>query len=136
MPKYGVHQIVLDKVSKKLASEFDHEAAHIISDNREHAMLGAIGPDLFFWAPDYEKCDTIITIYTTIHKLAKMVDPILNPVKTAAEAVGDQMGFLMSELDQDDTRALIDKAIESLKETKKEIENTIITITIKNVFIQ
>ena len=55
MPKYGIHHVVLQETIGRLISDstsYGQEAGNEMATHKDIAMLGAIGPDLFFWAPD------------------------------------------------------------------------------------
>jgi hypothetical protein len=68
MPRYGIHGIVLSKAAQKLASGSgsDAQAGKIINDNLSYAMLGAVGPDIFFWAEDFQIASSLSTLFENI----------------------------------------------------------------------
>jgi len=124
MPKYGVHEIVLSKAIKKCSG---YAVSDILSNNRDIAMLGAIGPDLFFWAPDYPVVQVFMDIYKAINEMNKayndIVGPIVGPFEEAADAIEEQL----VELGLDDTVALIKKTREELEKTKDALQSTLTT---------
>jgi len=97
MPKYATHMLVMDKTTEKLLkSQFADVAA--LKNRRDIAVVGAIGPDLFFWATDYELCkvlkdifdawDYIVGIYNdTIGKIVKVIEEMGEAVEGAIEKV-------------------------------------------------
>ncbi|MEM2083198.1 MAG: zinc dependent phospholipase C family protein [Nitrososphaerota archaeon] len=97
MPKYATHMLVMDKATEKLLkSKFADAAA--LKNRRDIAVIGAIGPDLFFWATDYELCkvlkdifeawDYIVGIYNdTIGKIVKAIEELGEAVEGAIEKV-------------------------------------------------
>jgi hypothetical protein len=97
MPKYATHMLVMDKaIEKLLKSQFADAAA--LKNRRDIAVVGAIGPDLFFWATDYELCkvlkdifdawDYIVGIYNdTIGKIVKVIEEMEEAVEGAIEKV-------------------------------------------------
>ncbi|MEM2928057.1 MAG: zinc dependent phospholipase C family protein [Nitrososphaerota archaeon] len=97
MPKYATHMLVMDKTTEKLLkSQFADASA--LKNRRDIAVVGAIGPDLFFWATDYELCkvlkdifeawDYIVGIYNdTIGKIVKAIEELGEAVEGAIEKV-------------------------------------------------
>lgn len=97
MPKYATHMLVMDKATEKLLkSQFADAAA--LKNRRDIAVIGAVGPDLFFWATDYELCkvlkdifdawDYIVGIYNdTIGKIVKVIEEMEEAVEGAIEKV-------------------------------------------------
>ena len=66
MPKYGIHHIVLKESVNKLDALGATEAADIIRNEMPYAIMGSIGPDIFFWGPDYEAVDKLYAFYSNI----------------------------------------------------------------------
>lgn len=88
MPKYGIHYIVLDEMSKKLAassSNTEKEIANCINKNRAAANLGAIGPDLLFWAPDYDFVQGLRNFVIPFRDLKNTIDNIEDIVEAITE---------------------------------------------------
>jgi len=97
MPKYATHMLVMYKATEKLLkSKFADATA--LKNRRDIAVIGAIGPDLFFWATDYELCkvlkdifeawDYIVGIYNdTIGKIVKAIEELGEAVEGAIEKV-------------------------------------------------
>ncbi len=97
MPKYATHMLVMDKTTEKLLkSQFVDAVA--LKNRRNIAVVGAIGPDLFFWAIDYELCkilkdifdawDSIVGIYNdTIGKIVNAIEELEDAVEGAIERV-------------------------------------------------
>lgn len=88
MPKYGIHYIVLDEMSKKLAassSNSEKAIANCINNNRAAANLGAIGPDLLFWAPDYDFVQGLRNFVIPFKNLQNTIDSIEDIVEAISE---------------------------------------------------
>ena len=88
MPKYGIHHIVMAECINKLTNlgrDGNSQArnlAQLLNDNRPYAMLGAIGPDLFFWGPDYDLVKTFLDFY-------KQWEKVVEPFREIHEIVED-----------------------------------------------
>jgi hypothetical protein len=88
MPKYGIHYIVLDEMAKKLAtssSSSEKAIANSIRNNRAAANLGAIGPDLLFWAPDFDFVQGLRNFIEPFKSLKKVIGEIEDIVKGISE---------------------------------------------------
>jgi len=92
MPKYGIHFIVLDKVIADLEQKSNGigpdqaraaELFDILSTHRFQANLGAIGPDLLFWAPDYKIVSSLMDLVAAYD----MVEPLIDAVGDLASAI-------------------------------------------------
>lgn len=93
MPKYGIHYIVLEEVISKLDSDSSNAKsknfAEILQKNRFEAALGAIGPDLLFWAPDYEivkELENIVKAYDLITEKIEQVEEVTDVIKEKIDA--------------------------------------------------
>ncbi len=80
MPKYGIHYIVLEAARGELlanpANSLANRRGRILQDNLPYASLGAIGPDLFFYAPDYKLMEVLVPFndkYRAVKDLYKKV---------------------------------------------------------------
>ena len=81
MPKMGIHGIVLEDAIKKLQLDPDTKSLGVgIEEHMDWAMLGAIGPDLFFWSPDYEIMDTVIDMWKIYKKWSEIYNDCMAPV--------------------------------------------------------
>jgi len=90
MPKYGIHHIVMAECINRLdylgraGSPQAQSLTRLLSDHRGYAMLGAIGPDLFFWGPDYSIVKTVLGFYkdfARVIEIYKEVDDIAEDLK-------------------------------------------------------
>ncbi len=98
MPKYVIHVLVMEKVAERLASSANEEEAELGRIMREHrglAALGAIGPDLFFWAPDYVVCQVLLEFYDAWDAVKAAYDATIGKVVEAVEAVKDAVEDVM-----------------------------------------
>ncbi len=80
MPKYGIHHIVLDSCKEQLVSE-NNNIGEILEDNSAIAKLGSIGPDLFFWGPDYKIVDIYLKLYENLKDIAEIYEELMEPIE-------------------------------------------------------
>lgn len=121
MPKYGIHHIVIDKTIKKIIEDSapasgERDIASLIEDNKEWANLGGIGPDVFFWAPDYKEIDKLYTLYENLKSIIDIYNKIVEPVRRIKDAVGDAV--------EETVGALAPSTVELIKTTLNEIKET------------
>jgi hypothetical protein len=121
MPKYGVHQVVLANAIDGLSAS-GAEAGRTLAQNYDIAMLGAIGPDLFFWAPDYLAVRTLKGIYTAYAEVKKLYDAAVKPIEDIFDAVGDVMEDVLPA-----TYGITQAYYQELKETTSLLEKTMTT---------
>ncbi len=98
MPKYVIHTIVMEKTAEKLASSSNQELremGRIMIENRGYAVLGAIGPDLFFWAPDYVVCQVLLEFYRAWDMVKEVYNRTIGKVVEAVEVVKEATEDLM-----------------------------------------
>lgn len=128
MPKYGIHQIVLKKAVEKLEDGNANEvqAANDINTNLGIANLGAIGPDLLFWAPDYEYVDKLFQLYKNIDEIIDEYNRIVQPVRDVVDAVGEATEEAVSTL-APNTVDLIKLSVEEMKETATLFKSSLAT---------
>lgn len=127
MPKYGVHYLTLHKTLEKLqASSELHErnAGDLINTHRGISNLGAIGPDIFFWAPDYPVIDKLFDFYETYESIVDKYREITAPIRDVKEAVGDAAEEVVGSL-APASLDLIKLAINRIKDTSKDIKRSI-----------
>jgi len=127
MPKYGIHYIVLDRaIGSLMASQqsSDQTAADTLFMNRDMANLGAIGPDLFFWSPDYEIVDKFYTLYKNIENIVDIYNDIVQPIRDIRDAVVEPVEDAVETL-APNTVALIRAAIEEINQTAQLFKSTI-----------
>lgn len=120
MPKYGIHHIVLRRaIDDKLMSGSSAavNAAAVLSDQPDAAMLGAVGPDLFFFAPDYPAMQPIIALYTNYKKVLDLWEDIIAPIKQINEQFIEPVEDAVKDAVADDAIALIEMLLKELKET-------------------
>ena len=94
MPKYGIHQITLQKAIEKLTQSNKANERSIGNNLQNHnglSNMGAIGPDLFFWAPDYELADKLFGFYEEYRKVVDTYNQLVAPVTAIKEAAGDAL---------------------------------------------
>jgi hypothetical protein len=120
MPKYGIHHVVLSEAIEPLgnsSTEAVQKAAAVLDSNRGIAMLGAIGPDLFFWAPDYDLVDKLHILYQNINAIVELYNDTVQPITDICDAVvGEPLDAVLNTL-APNTKLLIEAAVEGLETT-------------------
>lgn len=115
MPKYGIHHIVItDAIGKLMASEDEHRVGigKEMAGHMGYANLGAIGPDLFFWAPDYEIVHKLYPFYKSYKKLVDLYNTVVQPIR-------DVMGLLEEGAEEvaPATYGIIEATLNEIRET-------------------
>ena len=119
MPKIITHIAIMDRVIAKLESSSDpreREIARIMSNNREAAILGAIGPDIFFWAPDYDFNQILLEVYSVYKFLKDLYDSTIGKVVAIIDEVGEAVEDVVEEV--------APGAVELIRTTLREIQET------------
>lgn len=117
MPKYGVHGIILDKAIEALGGPAGSPAATAraaLEQNRGVAMLGSTGPDLFFWAPDYEVVAKLVKLYRNIGDIIEKIDSMADPVREVRDEAGEALEEVVGGLA---SYQIIKDAVEELQRT-------------------
>lgn len=88
MPSYGIHLIILDEAETKLRTSGHAGAADILAQHPDHAALGAMGPDLYFFAPDMAPfvktfVDFIFDVYEVLEPFIDFYDDYIAPIESA-----------------------------------------------------
>lgn len=129
MPKWGIHNIVLSEATGSLLTTGDdagRAAAEDLFAEREAAMLGAVGPDLFFFAPDYEIVDKLFTLYKNFEKVIDLYNAVVQPLRDVRDAVVEPVEDAVETLAPSSV-ALIRTAVEEIKETADLFQSTLQT---------
>ena len=127
MPKYGIHHVVLQEAIAQLLINPSASIQSIGSDlwsNEDVAMLGAVGPDLFFWAPDYEVVDRFYRLYKNIGEIVDLYNEIVQPIRDINDAVVEPVEDAVETL-APETVALIRQTIEEMRETAGLFQSTV-----------
>ena len=128
MPKYAVHTLVALKTAERLRGAGvrigDDDPGSIMLDNRGLTVVGAIGPDLFFWAPDYEVCQVLLEILDAWDRVKTIYDNTIGKVVEAIEWIGDRVEDLAEALAPGLT-SLFGAMMQELEETADLFEKTI-----------
>lgn len=125
MPKYAVHAITMEKAAEKLPAYGGTQQADILLGHRNLAVTGALGPDIFFWAPDYTICQVLLKIFEAWDSLVKIYDEsvisdIADAINEIKAAVGDALEATIGP-----SYDLIMKVVEEFRETTSLFEETI-----------
>jgi hypothetical protein len=129
MPKYAVHHIVLNDAIGQLLASPDASAAaagNELAANMPASNLGAIGPDLFFWSPDYAIVEKLYTFYKNYKELKALYDSVVQPIRDIRDAVVEPVEDAVETL-APTTVALIKQLIEEMKETTELFSKTVQT---------
>lgn len=129
MPKYAVHMIVLDETINKLRGSTDpnvREIGDIMYRNRQAATLGCIGPDLFFWSPDYQIVRVLYRFYENLKWAIDLYNNTIGKVKDAIRAMGEPVEAALETL-APATLELIKRLISEIKETSNLLKSTLST---------
>jgi hypothetical protein len=129
MPKYGIHHVVLQDATQQLLvnpSATAQTAGTMLNTHRDLAMLGAVGPDLFFWSPDYEVVDKLYRLHKNIEEIVTLYNKIVQPVRDIRDAVVDPVVDTVETL-APSTVALIRTTIEEMRETVELFKSTVAT---------
>ncbi len=129
MPKYAIHQIVLnDAIGQLLGSSnaAARQAGDVLLNNMPLSNLGAVGPDLLFWAPDYEIVDKLYALYKNYAELKKLYNDLVQPIRDIRDAVVDPIEDAVETL-APNTVAMIRTLIEEMKETAELFKSAVST---------
>lgn len=112
MPKYGVHHIVLEDARN--GDLIEPELGRLLREHNDMANLGAIGPDLFFWGPDYWFVQKLKEIYNGYDAILKAYKAVTLPIDEAIKAAGDAIDMVTPA-----TYAINDLFVQKVEETTK-----------------
>jgi hypothetical protein len=129
MPKWGIHHVVLEDAIGILhasSSSAAQQAAADLFSNKDIAMLGAVGPDLFFWAPDYEAVKRIHRLYKNIEFFIDLYNKFTQPIRDIHDAVVEPVEDAVETL-APNTINLIRHLLEEMNETVKLFKSTLYT---------
>ena len=129
MPKYGIHHIVLkDAVPELIASgsTAGMDAASIIQAEMPSAITGSIGPDLFFWGPDYEIVDKFYKLYQNISGVVEVYNKVVEPVRKVKDAVVEPVEDLVETLSPS-TVQLIRDLLDEIKQSASLFKSAVST---------
>ncbi len=135
MPKTAVHVIVLDQVIdrfRKSSGEIEKKIGEIMYAYRRAAVLGAIGPDLFFWAPDFEVVRKLHNFYKNWKWVIDLYNETIGKVKKTIEALGEPVEQAVETL-APSTIALIKTLIHEIDETVRLLKSSIATMLFSGV---
>lgn len=136
MPKYGIHHIVLKEALLELYSFEDaaaSDAADIIQQEMASAIIGSIGPDLFFWGPDYEPVNVLMTLYENINAVVQEYNRVVAPIRAVKEEVQDEMEGYVEDLVGERTFENILSLLRKSEEAVELFENAINTTLLAGV---
>ena len=119
MPKYITHIAILDKAIERLEASSDpndREIARILRENREAAILGAIGPDLFFWGMDYETSQILYDVLQVYKFFKNLYDNTIGRISEAISALGEPV--------EEALEVAVPGAVELVRTVLREVEET------------
>ncbi|HEY43860.1 MAG TPA: zinc dependent phospholipase C family protein [Anaerolineae bacterium] len=119
MPKYGIHHIILKEAMYKLRASSNgmaQSAANYLEAETNSAIIGSIGPDLFFWGPDYEVVDELYKIYKNIATVVDKYNDVVKEIRKIKDIVGEPV--------EDLVKTLAPGALELIELAANEIEKT------------
>jgi len=127
MPKYGVHHIVIKEAIPELHASGNNsatQAADIMQSELSSAYIGSVGPDLFFWGPDYEVVDKLYKLYKNIEDAVALYNKVVGPVRKIKDAVGEPVEDLVETL-APNTIDMIRHLLNEVKETNELFKSAI-----------
>lgn len=140
MPKYGIHHVVLaDAIDQKLlvdSRDSGRRAGEILSENHGVAMLGAVGPDLFFFAPDFDVVEGLLALYENIEGFVDLYEQAMAPIRKINETVIEPVEQTVESLGGE-TVELIQSSLAEVRETaelfKAAVNSSLLTGVIEGV---
>ncbi len=118
MPGPASHLIIMEEQIKRIRSNpttFNGPLLEALDLNGKEAALGAIGPDMIFWADWGEftpLVNTVFDVYKTIDEVYEALSAIWNPISEHVNKVVDSLsGGVASEIQE--TATLVQGLIES-----------------------
>jgi len=127
VPKYGIHHIVLQEAVSELYASGNNaasDAAEVIKAEAPSAIIGSIGPDLFFWGPDYEVAEKFYKLYESIKEVAELLDKVSQPIREIMDAVVEPVEDLVETLAPNTVR-LIEDLLNEIKQTESAFRSAI-----------
>ena len=127
MPKYATHYIVLKEAVSELYASGNSTAsgaADVIQAEMPAAIIGSIGPDLFFWGPDYEVVNELYKLYQNIQAVVDVYNQVVAPIRAVKDAVGEATEAVVGTL-APNTLQLIKTLLNEIKETAELFKSAI-----------
>ena len=127
MPKYATHSIILREAVSELYSSGNSTAsgaADVIQAEMPAAIIGSIGPDLFFWGPDYEVVNELYKLYQNIQAVMDVYNQVVAPIRAVKDAVGEATEAVVGTL-APNTLQLIKTLLNEIKETAELFKSAI-----------
>jgi len=119
MPKYGIHHIVLNEAAAQLAALQDplaRSAGEAVHAELPSAVIGSVGPDLFFWGPDYAIVEKLYRLYRNIEEVVAIYNRVVAPIRQVTDAVGEATEAVVGSL-APNTLELVKLLVEEVKQT-------------------
>ncbi|PDV98233.1 zinc dependent phospholipase C family protein [Candidatus Chloroploca asiatica] len=123
MPKYAIHSIVVDEVIAKLrgAGGEATQLASLMQHYRPYTNLGAVGPDMLFFAPDYGLLHPLSPLYDYLLRLFQLVEGVEAALDQAEKVVNQALEFVAL-----DVLTTINDQLESIENNFETLLNTTI----------
>ena len=119
MPKYGIHHIVLKEAAAQLAALQDplaRSAGEAVHAELPSAVIGSVGPDLFFWGPDYAIVKKLYRLYRNIEEVVAIYNRVVAPIRQVTDAVGEATEAVVGSL-APNTLELVKLLVAEVKQT-------------------
>lgn len=85
MPKYAVHHLVYEAAAAELIREDGNFS--FLRTEQAFGNLGAVGPDLFFFSPEYEVFDTVLDFYQAFRDVKSFFEDIEREIQQVEDAI-------------------------------------------------
>jgi len=137
MPKWGVHYLIMRKAIDELESDQslsakNKKAISSIKSEESLALIGSVGPDILFFAPDYKNADRMYQLYKNIQDVLDVWEKVTKPIREVEEEIEEQVDSIEDKLDSQ-ALELAKESYEEIKETSNLFKSTVKTGLFENV---
>lgn len=92
MPKYGIHSMVMSEAAVAAPAEIKN----LLQQHRGAALLGAVGPDLLFFSPEYGAFNFFVQLAHNLKgvkeafgKVVRTIEDVIEPIEEAIEELAE-----------------------------------------------
>lgn len=132
MPKYGVHSIIMEQAAEKSGDKIKT----LMETYRGAALLGAIGPDLLFFSPEYKAFDFFMSFAQGLLEVKKawgtikeainnVIEPIEEAIEEYAAPVVEAVDTVEKILPMSCIEGLVEDVMAAASTLKSAISNTL-----------